>query len=365
LKTLGKDQLASLWTLDEFENVARDYMSPAAYEYVAGGAGDGLIVTENRAAFNRIRLQPRILVDVSSIDTKLQLFGREHAFPILLAPAAYHKLVHPDGELETVKGADLSDATLVAASFSTISYEAMRQASRQPLWFQLYFQTDRAFTKDLVQRVLAAGCEAMCVCVDVPVNGPRDREQRAGFKLPPGVARANLVSLGATVAAGAHKPGGRNIYAMTRAAHMTWQDLEWLRSIVPVPLLLKGVLHPDDAVIASNIGCDGVMVSNHGGRSLDTVPAAMDALPAIADRLGGRIPLIVDSGVRRGIDVFKALARGATAVMIGRSYLYGLAAGGAFGIERVIEILRTELEMTMGLVGCTSLSEISGGFLFS
>jgi 4-hydroxymandelate oxidase len=363
LQTLAKEQLASIWTLDDFEILAREYLSLSAYEYVASGAGEGLTAAENRAAFNRIRLNPRVLVDVSNIDTRLSLFGREHAFPILLAPAAYHKLVHPEGELETVKGADLSDATLVAACFSTVTYEAMCQASRQPLWFQLYFQTDRAFTKDLVQRVLAAGCEAICVCIDVPVNGPRDREQRAGFKLPPGVARANLASLGASISAGVHKPGGRNIYAMTRASDYTWRDIEWLRSMIPVPLLLKGILHPDDALAAADAGCDGVMVSNHGGRSLDTVPAAMDALPRIADRLGGRIPLILDSGIRRGIDVFKALACGATAVMIGRSYLYGLAVGGALGLERVVEILRTELEMTMGLAGCTKLSEISSRFL--
>jgi 4-hydroxymandelate oxidase len=363
VQALTKEQLASIWTLDEFETLARDYVTPAAYEYVAGGAGEGLSLLENRAAFNRIRLNPRLLVDVSSIETKLQLFGREHAFPVLLAPAAYHKMVHPEGELETVRGADLSEATLVAGSFSTVPYEEMRAASRQPLWFQLYFQPDRSFTKDLLQRVLAAGCEAVCVCIDVPVNGPRDREQRAGFKLAAGLSRANLAGLGSTVSTGSHRPVGRNIYAMTRGSDFTWKDLEWLRSMLPVPLLLKGILHPEDALAAVESGCDGVMVSNHGGRSLDTVAAPVDALPAIADRLGGRIPLILDSGIRRGIDVFKGLARGATAVMIGRSYLYGLATGGGLGVARVVEILRTELEMTMGLTGCTKLSDISSRFL--
>ncbi len=363
METLSKEQLASIWTLDDFEDVARRHMQSAAYEYLAGAAGEGLTVPENRAAFNRIRLHPRVLVDASRIDTKLQLFGREHAFPILLAPTGYHKLFHPEGELETVKGAGLSEATLIAACFSTVSFEAMSQASRQPLWFQLYIQTDRGFTKELVERVLAAGCEAICVSVDVPVNGPRDREHRAGFRLPAGVARANLASLGAGISSGAHRPGGRNIYSITHGADATWRDIEWLRTFVPVPLLLKGILHPDDALAAAAAGCDGIVVSNHGGRSLDTVQPSIDALPAIADRVGGRFPILLDSGVRRGIDVFKALARGATAVMIGRSYLYGLAAGGALGVERVVEILRTELEMTMGLVGCTNLSEVSGRFL--
>ena len=362
-RQLTKTELAALRTLDEFEHLAREHIAHAAYEYLAGGAGAGLTVAENRAAFDRIRLLPRVLVDVSHIDASLTLFGREHAFPILLAPAAYHKLFHPEGEIETVKGANQSEATLVAAAFSTVSYEAMRAESSQPLWFQLYIQNDREFTEELVERVLAAGCEAVCVAVDVPVNGPRDRELRAGFKLPPGVERANLSALGSGISTAAHRPLGRNIYAATRAADATWKDIEWLRSIVPVPLLVKGILHPADAEAAVSLGCDGVIVSNHGGRSLDTVPASIDALPTIVDRVDGRVPVLLDGGVRRGIDVFKALARGATAVLIGRPYLHGLAVGGADGIARIVEILRTELEMTMGLIGCPHLSEISEKFL--
>lgn len=352
-----------IWTLDEFETLAREAMAPAAYEYVAGASGAGLTAVENRAAFNRILLNQRVLVDASGIDTRMRLFGREHAAPILLAPCGYHKLIHPEGELETVKGADLAETTLVAALFSTIAFETMRQASRHPLWFQLYIQTDRSFTRDIVQRILAAGCEAICVTVDVPVNGPRDREHRAGFKLPPGVERANLSALGSDIAAGAHRPVGRNIYSVTHGADATWKDIEWLRSIVTVPLLLKGISHPADALAAVDIGCDGLMVSNHGGRSLDTLPAAIDLLPDIVRKVGRRIPLIVDGGIRRGIDVFKALALGATAVMIGRPYLYGLAVHGAEGVARVVEILRMELEMTMGLIGCPKRSQISPEFL--
>jgi 4-hydroxymandelate oxidase len=338
-------------------------MGHAAYEYVTGGAGSGLTDRENRTAFDRIQLHQRVLVDASRIDTTLRLFGREHAFPILLAPTGYHKLVHPEGEIETVKGANLGGATLVAALFSTVAFEAIRQAARLPLWFQLYIQTDRGFTKALVERVLAAGCEAICVSVDVPVNGPRDRELRAGFKLPPGVERANLAGLGPAVSAAAHRPAGRNIYSATHGANATWKDIEWLRSIVSARLLVKGILHPDDALAAVELGCDGLIVSNHGGRSLDTLPASIDALPAIVDKVGKRVPLLLDGGIRRGIDVFKALARGATAVLIGRPYLYGLAVNGAEGVARVVEILRTELEMTMGLIGCPQLAQISRKFL--
>lgn len=362
---LSAEELAAIWTLDDFERLAPTQMPLPALEYVAGGAGAGLTAAENRTAFNRIKINQRVMVDVSRIDTKLRLLRREHPFPILLAPTGYHKLVHPEGELETVRGADLSEATLVAAAFSTVAYEEVRRVAKQPLWFQLYVQNDRSFTKDLVQRVLAAGCEAICVSVDVPVNGPRDRELRAGFKLPAGVERANLAGLGSGIAGGSHRPAGRNIYSATHAADVTWKDIEWLRSFINVPLMLKGVLNAGDAMVAVDLGCDGIMVSNHGGRSLDTVAASIDALPGIYKRVGKRIPLILDGGVRRGIDVFKALALGASAVMIGRPYLYGLAAGGALGVARVVEILRTELEMTMGLAGCTRLSQISPDFLLS
>ncbi len=352
-------------TVKDFEGEAEKRLPRQAYEYLAGGAGAGLTVAENRAAFDRLRLFPRTLIDVSRIDTALELFGRQHAFPILLAPAGYHMLMHPRGELETVDGANLSQATLCAATFSNVTVEEIARAARQPLWFQLYIQTDRAFTKELVDRALASGCEAICVTVDVPVNGPRDRELKAGFRLPPGVQRANLARLGSSVAAAAHRPIGRNIYSATHGADATWKDIEWLRSVIPAKLLLKGVLHPADAELALQAGCDGLIVSNHGGRSLDTVPASIDALPAIVSQVGGRVPVLLDGGVRRGIDVFKALAVGAAAVLIGRPYLWGLAASGAKGVARVVEILRTELEMTMGLAGCTHLAQISPAFLFS
>jgi 4-hydroxymandelate oxidase len=364
LERLGPKALASVLTLDEFEHLAQRHLTHMAYEYIAGGAGNGITLAENRAAFNRIRLNPRGLIDVSRIDTSLELFGRPYPFPILLAPVGYNALAHPEAEIETVKGANLSEATLVAASFSNVTFEAMAAAAARPLWFQLYIQTDREFTKDLVDRVIAAGCEAICVTVDVPVNGPRDRELRAGFSLPPGVKRANLAKLGNVLASAAHRPSGRNIYSATHGPDATWKDIEWLRSIVSVNLLLKGILHPADAQLAIQTGCDGIIVSNHGGRSLDTVPATVEALPAITHHVAGRIPLLLDGGLRRGIDVFKALACGARAVLIGRPYIYGLAVGGAHGVARVVEILRTELEMTMGLAGCTKLSQISAEYLW-
>lgn len=359
MQLLDPDQLSSILTLDDFEYEARNFTSHTTYEYVMGGAGADLTVRENRNAFNRIYLNPRVLVDVSRIRTRLQIFGREHDYPILLAPTGYHKLVHPDGEIETVKGANLSGATLVAASFANVPIETMADVAERPLWFQVYLQTDRGFTKELIERAVGAGCEAVCLTVDVPVNGPRDRELRAGFHLPPGVERANLAKLGNLIATASHRPSGRNIYSAVHGPDGTWKDIDWLRSIVPVKLLLKGILHPDDAELALKAGCDGVIVSNHGGRSLDSVSASIDALPPIAERAGDRMVVLLDGGVRRGIDVVKALAKGATAVMIGRPYLYGLAVGGRYGVARILEILQTELEMTMGLLGCPNLSDIS------
>jgi 4-hydroxymandelate oxidase len=358
---LTADELAAVLTLDEFETLARDYMNHMAYEYVAAGVADDVTLLENRDAFRRIQLLPRVLRDVSHIDTRINLFGKPYEFPILLAPTGYHKLTHPDGELETVNGANLSGATLIASSFSTVSFEQMSGATKRPLWFQIYLQPDRAFTKDLVQRAMAAGCGALCLSVDVPVNGPRDREMRARFALPEGIERANLSSLGSVIAAATHRHTGRNIYNAVRAANVTWNDLDWVRSLVRVPLLVKGILHPDDALRATEAGCDGIIVSNHGGRSIDTVPATIDALPAIADRVAGRVPVLLDGGIRRGTDVYKALARGASAVLIGRPYIYGLAVAGAAGVARVVEILRTELEMTMGLMGTAGVSEIGTG----
>lgn len=365
MQLLARDQLASIITLDDFEYEARNFTSHTTYEYVMGGAGADISVRENREAFNRIYLNPRVLIDVSRIETRLQIFGREHEFPVLLAPTGYHQLLHPEAELETIKGANAGAATLVAAMFANVTIEAMAAASERPLWFQVYLQTDRGFTKEMIDRAMNSGCEAICITVDVPVNGPRDRELRAGFKLPPGVQRANLLKLGNLIATGAHRPSGRDIYSAVHGPDATWKDIDWLRSIVPVKLLLKGILHPDDAELAAKAGCDGLIVSNHGGRSLDSVPATINALPPIVDRVGSQLTILLDGGVRRGIDVFKALAKGATAVLIGRPYLYGLALGGAFGVARVIEILRTELEMTMGLAGCATLPEISSRFLAS
>lgn len=350
----GKVQLDRLYTLSDFEAAANLQLNFMASEYLKAGIAGEVTLRDNRAAFERLKLLPRLFVDVSVLDTRLTLFGREHVSPILLAPVGYQKIFHPDGELGSVEGANLANATFISATFASFPIEEICARAARPAWFQLYVQNDRGFTKELLDRGVAGGCEAIVITADTPVNGPRERELRAGFHLPPGVERANLRSLPPELANAPH----RGIHTPIRAANVTWKDLDWLRSICQVKLLVKGVLNPADADNAIRCGVDGIVVSNHGGRGLDTVPATIDALPAVAAVVAGRVPILLDSGIRRGTDVYQALAKGATAVLIGRPYLHGLAVGGPAGVARVLEILRTELEMTMGLMGTAHLSDI-------
>ena len=348
-------------TLADFEPLAKRRMTHTAYEYIAGGAGDELTLRDNQAAFDRIRLLPRVLVDVSSIDTTVALFGQSLDFPILLAPTAYHRLVHPEGEIATVRGAAVAGATAVISSFATTSIEDVSRAAKGPLWFQLYVNRDRGFTRDLVQRAESAGCRALCVTVDSPTTGLRHRETRARFALPPGLERSNLKALGKG-SAGATRPE-EAIYNVVLDPTLTWKDMEWLQGITKMPVLMKGVLGPEDASRGAAAGF-GIIVSNHGARNLDSVPATIDALPRVADAVDGRVPILMDGGVRRGNDVLKALASGATAVLIGRPYLFGLAAQGAEGVARVVQILRRELLMSMALTGRRSLKEIDRSVLW-
>jgi 4-hydroxymandelate oxidase len=337
-------------------------MSAMAWEYMDGAAADELSHRWNQQSYDRLRLRPRILVDVSKLDTRVSLFGHEFPFPILLAPTAYHKLFHPDGELATIRGANQADATFVMSSFGTVTLEEITAAATRPTWFQLYVMAQREVTRDLVHRAEAAGCQALVLTVDTPALGPRYRETRVKFTLPPGLERANL--RGVAGAQGGQRPTGRAIYSTTHDAALSWKDVDWLRSITKLPLLLKGVLNPDDAVRAVEAGVSGLIVSNHGGRNLDTVPATIDALPEIAAKVGGRVPLLVDGGIRRGTDVLKALGLGATAVLIGRPYLHGLAVEGADGVTKVVNILRREFEMAMALSGRTSIADIDSSVIW-
>ncbi|HEY4131402.1 MAG TPA: alpha-hydroxy acid oxidase [Gemmatimonadaceae bacterium] len=340
---------ADVLSLPEFEEHARQCMTSMAYDFVSSGAADENTLRWNREAYDRIRLRPRVLREVATVDTRVALLGHEHAFPILLAPTAYHRAIHPEGELATARGAGAAGATWVVSTATTTPLEDIVKVASAPLWFQLYVQPDKGATQALVQRAEANGCQALCLTVDTPVQGARNRQARAKFALPPGVTAPYMTQLGT---------GGHAVTDTRRGVAVTWKDVEWLRSIARIPLLLKGIVTGDDAEHGIAAGASGIMVSNHGARNLDTLPATIDALPEVTERVAGRVPVLVDGGIRRGTDVVKAIALGATACLIGRSYCYGLSIGGAAGVQRVVEILRGELEMAMQLTGRRSLRDI-------
>ena len=339
-------------SLDDYEALARERVEESAWAYLSGGAADELTLRENRAAFERLKLSPRILRDLSGANTRLELFGRSYAHPVFIAPTAFHRLFHPDGERATVLGASVMEACLTVSTSAGIPLEDVAKAATVPPWFQLYVQADRGFTAELVKRVEAAGYAALVVTADAPLHGLRNREQRAGFRLPPGIEAVNLLGMKSL-------PPAEGVFGTPLLETApTWKDLAWLRSQTSLPVILKGVLDPEDARTAVKEGFSGIVVSNHGGRTLDTVPAAIEVLPGIAEAVERQVPILLDGGIRRGTDILKALALGANAVMVGRPVLHGLAAAGATGVAHVLKILRAELEIAMALTGRPTLSSI-------
>ncbi|HVR40251.1 MAG TPA: alpha-hydroxy acid oxidase, partial [Thermoanaerobaculia bacterium] len=302
--------MTQLLTLDDYETAARERVPHSVYEFMAAGAADENTLRWNREAFARIKLRPRVLEDVAEIDTRITLFGRTYAHPIFLAPVAYQRTMHDEGEAAAARGAN--GAVFVVSTASNCPIEEIASAATGPIWLQIYLQNDRELSRDLVRRAEAAGCEAFALTVDTPVLGTRNRQQRSGFKIPPHVPTPHLDDVGrARLSADSNERGP-----------ITWKDFQWLRGITSLPILLKGILTGDDAARAIDEGAAGVMVSNHGARNLDTVPATIDALPEVVERVEGRVPILFDGGVRRGTDIVKAIAFGASAVLIGRPYVY-------------------------------------------
>ncbi|HMC26668.1 MAG TPA: alpha-hydroxy acid oxidase [Verrucomicrobiae bacterium] len=342
-------------SLNDYETIAKQRLSPIAWEYYASGSGDEHTVRWNREALANIRLKPRVLIDLGNFDTRLKLLGEELPHPILLAPTSTHMLAHPDGEVATVRGAGAAGATLIVSTVSNRSIEEVAQAATRPIWFQLYVEDDRGRTKALIERAEAAGCRALCITVDNPWHYARNRQDRI-FDTAPKFPFPNihLVSGG---------PGGRGREG-GGAKRFTWKDLEWVQSFAKTPIALKGILNPEDADSAAKAGVAAIIVSNHGGRGLDTVPATIEALPVVAEKVSGRIPILMDGGIRRGGDVLKAIANGASGVLIGRPYLYGLGVAGAEGVRNVVDILRTEFEAAMALTGRTSIAAIDRSVLW-
>ncbi len=335
--------LSEIINLFDFEKMAEGKMTKMVYEYVASGAADEFTVRWNRQAFDAIKINPSMLNDVSKLDTSITLFGQKLAYPILIAPTAFHKIMHPEGELATAKGAGKAEAIYVVSSFTTTPLEEIKKVASEPLWFQLYARDDKEFTKNLIKKAENIGCGAICITVDTPVLGARNRQERVKFQLPEGI----------------NAP-----YRIGAPLSITWKEMEWLISFTKIPVLLKGILNPDDAEKAINIGASGIIVSNHSGRNLDTVPATIEVLPRIVERVNKRIPILMDGGIRRGTDVLKAIAMGANAVLVGKPICFGLASGGAEGVTKTLEILRTEFEMAMALTGRATIASIDQSLIW-
>lgn len=359
---------AGVVSLADYEPHARERLDAQAWAYFGGGAADELTLRANRAAWDELLLHPRVLRPLAGGHTRVELLGRTLAHPVLLAPVAYQRMAHPDGELASAMAAAVQGAGLVLSTQASVPLEdvarlVLGEPQRGPLWLQLYVQHDRGFTAELVRRAEAAGYEALVLTVDAPTSGARDRERRAGFRLPPGVSAVNLAGL-PPMPSPALQDGQSALFDGLLPAAATWRDIEWLQGLTRLPLILKGVMHEDDARQSASLGVAGLIVSNHGGRTLDTVPPTAWVLPRIADAVGDALPLLVDGGIRRGTDVLKAVALGARAVLVGRPCVQALAVAGALGVAHVLRLLRDELEIAMALTGCATLADATPALLF-
>ncbi|HEY9155088.1 MAG TPA: alpha-hydroxy acid oxidase [Opitutaceae bacterium] len=350
---------AEISAVSDYEAFARERMSASAWAYFSGGAADEITLRTNRSAFEQLRLKNRLLVDFSTGGhTRCEILGQQLDHPILLAPIAYQRMAHRDGELATALACTATKTPFVVSTHATASLADIARAGAKNaggFWFQLYMQPERPATLELVRRAEAAGYRAIVVTADAPVSSIRNREQRAQFALPAGIESVNTADFPSVKAQGLSPT---ELCGGLLRAQPSWKDIEWLRTETRLPILLKGVLTADDAERAIAAGVNGIIVSNHGGRTLDTLPAAIEALPHVAAAVRGRVPILLDGGISRGTDILKAIALGAQGVLIGRAYIYALAAAGAVGVAHVINILRTELEVAMALTGCATLAEI-------
>lgn len=329
----------------DYEILAKERMNPVYWDFYAGGSDDEVTMRANQSDFARIRLRPRMLVNISQCDTSTSVLGVPVRMPILVAPTALHCLAHPEGECATAQGTSEVGTLMIASTDATRSLEEIAQATSSPLWFQLYIYRSLKNAAELVRRAEMAGYRAIVLTVDLPVSSNRERSKRHAIPLPPPpLVAANFV-------------GGEKNHKVRIS--VTWETVDWLRSITSLPILIKGILTAEDALLALEHGVSGIIVSNHGGRQLDGAVTSIEALPEIVEVVAGRCEVYMDGGIRRGTDILKALALGAHAVLIGRPVLWGLAVDGASGVQQVLEILHTELERAMKLAGCPTLASIT------
>lgn len=359
----------SVVNLADHEALARQRLPADRWAYLCGAAGDGITAAENQRAWQAIGLRPRVLRPLAGGHTRINLLGQEWAHPVLVAPMAYQRLAHPQGEAAVALAAAVMGAGMVLSTQSSVSMEevsrlVLTEPARGPLWFQLYLQPDRDWTCRLIRRAEDAGYEALVLTVDAPVHGARDAERRTGFRLPPDIEAVHLreppLSRQPVPAAGTSA-----LFDGLLCSAPTWDDIAWLRARTSLPILLKGITHPADARMAVDLGAAGVIVSNHGGRTLDTAEPTARALPDVVAAIGGDVPVLVDGGIRRGTDILKALALGASAVLVGRPVLHGLTNAGAPGVAHVLRLLRDELEIAMALTGCRTLKDVQPDLLRS
>jgi 4-hydroxymandelate oxidase len=344
----------------EYETLAFERLEPMALDYYRGGAGDEATLRANRTAFERIRLRPRMLVDVSECSLATTALGVPVSMPIMVAPTAYHCLACPEGECDTARGAGAVGTLMTASTLATRTLEEIASAASGPLWFQLYVYKDRHVSEALIQRAEVAGYQALVLTVDAPRLGRRERDVRNGFGLPAHLHTANFAdpAMRDVLPPGAGASGLEVLVQQLFDRSLTWEALSWLRSATHLPVLVKGILTAEDARLAVEHGAAGVIVSNHGGRQLDGALASIEALPEVVDAVAGRCEVYMDGGIRRGIDALKALALGARGVFVGRPIIWGLAVNGAEGVQRVLTLLRDELELAMTLAGRPTIASI-------
>jgi L-lactate dehydrogenase (cytochrome) len=364
--------------IEDLRQVARRRLPRAIFEFIDGGAQDEVTLRRNCEDFQRILLVPRVLTDVSQRDQSVTLLGQTYSSPLILAPTGTPGVVWPNGAIVAALAAEAAGVGYCLSTMSTSSIEEIARASKRPVWFQLYVMRDRELGKSMMQRAKAAGCCALVITVDLQMQGQRDRDVRNGLTIPPqlrfasaldfalhpGWALRLLTGPGITLANFAGSGKGGDLFTIAEFVNaqfdpsVTWKDIDWVRSVWDGPLALKGILDAEDAKLAVEHGVEAVIVSNHGGRQLDGVPSAISALPAVVDAVDGRAEVILDGGVRRGNDVLKALAIGAKACMIGRPFLYGLAANGGDGVRKALELLRAEIDVNLALLGRAGVKDL-------
>ncbi len=358
-----QSDLEELIDIKEVEALALSNLPPDVYNFFSGGAGEEDTLQHNVSSFNEIKILPRVLCNVETRSLSTNILGHEIAFPLLVAPMAFQKLAHPEGEVAVAKASHRANILMTLSTLSTSSFQKIKSVNQAPLWFQIYIYKDREVTKNLIQLAEKYGFNGIVLTVDAPLYGKRKREVKTPLQLPASFILENLEDAGLDLKS--IDPSNLPPYLSSMLdPSITWKDIEWIRSISSLPIILKGIMNPKDVEIANEYNIDALIISNHGGRQFDTALSAIEALLAISEANAGKTELILDGGIRKGADILKAIALGAKAVMVGRPILWGLAVGGEEGVTKVLSILKSELDVSMVLCGCNSVEEINKDILY-